>query len=317
MLLPRLTSQPRLPEGDAVFVLNGPTMGTTWSVRAVALEASPPDGLRNAVEVELAQIIAEMSHWESTSSLSWFNAAPAGSWFDLPPAFAAVMDEALRWAEASDGAVDPTLGALVDLWGFGPPGPRLSEPSDAEIAEARTVCGWSRLERDGPRLRQPGGLRLDLSGVAKGHAVDRVSERLTQLGVADHLVEIGGELKGQGLAPDGMPWWVELEPVSGASAPRTLVGLHRLAVATSGDARWAHTLDGRTGRPVANGVASVSVVHPCCMTADAVATALTVLGAQDGLALAERHDIAAMIVVREGEQVVEHTSSAFADLLSE
>lgn len=317
MLLPRLSAAPRPPSGDTVYVIDGLTMGTTWRVRAVGDQAMPPEGLREAIEAELVSVIAEMSHWEPSSLLSQFNAAPAGTWTDLPPAFAAVMDEALRWAELSDGAIDPTLGALVDLWGFGPPGPRIGVPTEAEVTAARAVSGRNRLERDGTRIRQPGGLRLDLSGIAKGHAADRVSDRLQALGVTDHLVEIGGELKGLGVSPDGMPWWVALEAVEGSTEPRFLIGLHGLSVATSGDARWAHTIDGRTGRPIANDVASVSVIHPCCMTADALATALTVLGPKHGLAFAATHDIAALIVSRGERGVIEHVSPAFADLLEE
>src|SRR5690606_581540 len=155
-----------------------------------------------------------------------------------------------------NGAVDPTLGALVDLWGFGPPGPRpldafgqgVTVPLEDEIIAARALSGWGRLRlnRAARGVQQLGGFKLDLSGIAKGHAVDKVSERLTAMGATHHLVEIGGELRGAGVKPDGRPWWAELQQAPGAPAPRTVAALFDMAVATSGD--WVRNFEvhGRT-----------------------------------------------------------------------
>lgn len=303
-------------------------MGTTWSVRLTPpLEASRAQ-FQAAVEQELAGVIALFSHWEPSSELSRWNNAPAGTWAMSEP-FWTVLDEAMNLAADTDGAVDPTLGALVDLWGFGPPGPRASGlPTEDEIEAALAVSGWGRLRmiRPGRGLVQPGGMRLDLSGVAKGHAVDRVSDRLTALGATHHLVEIGGELRGAGVKPDGLPWWTELEAAPGATAPRTLAALFDIAVATSGDGerhfevfghRYSHTLDGRTGRPIRNGVASVSVFADTALRADAVATALTVMGPEDGAAWAEAMEVAALFTVRGPEGVTEIITPAAAAMLEE
>ena len=276
--------------------LGGETMGTRWNVRCVLPPAMPLACLEAAIVARLAGLVAEMSHWDEASRLCAFNAAPVDSWTALPPDFAHVMARGLAIAAATDGAFDPAIGRLVDLWGFGPT-PATAPPGRKAIADALACGGWERLALREGRLRQPGGLSLDLSGIAKGHAVDAVAALLTAMGVAHALVEIGGELAGRGVKPDGRPWWVDLEPPPGTDVAPLRIALHGIAVATSGDyVRGAHTIDPRTGHPVTNGVVSASVVHEKALDADAWATALTVLGREAGVALAEREGIAARIV---------------------
>ncbi|HWQ87558.1 FAD:protein FMN transferase [Brevundimonas sp.] len=302
-------------------------MGTTWAVRLVPPPGPDRAAFQTAIEAELAAVVALFSHWDPTSELARLNAAPPGFWAVSQP-FWDLLNTALDLADDTNGAVDPTLGALVDLWGFGPPGPRTDIPSDDEIAAARALSGWGvlRLNREARAVQQLGGVKLDLSGIAKGHAVDRVSERLTALGAVHHLVEIGGELRGAGVKPGGHPWWVELQQAPGTPAPRTAAALFDIAVATSGDwvrrfgsadRIYSHTIDGRTGRPVDNGVASVTVLADTALHADAMATALTVMGPAEGLAWAEALGIAAAFVVRTDGGLVEVVSSAFAAMAAE
>jgi FAD:protein FMN transferase len=299
----------------AVTQLGGATMGTGWSVRAVLPPRLDAPAVQATVEARLAGLVAEMSHWEPDSLLSCFNCAAAGSWHALPPDFAAVVAAGLDVAARSDGAFDPALGALVDAWGYGP-APR--ERVDlAEVASASAVSGWPRLVWDGAgrRLRQPGGCRLDLSGIAKGYAVDAVAGMLADMGVRHALVEIGGELAGWGVRPDLEPWWVELE--TPAEMPPLRVALHGLSVATSGDyVRGLHTIDGRSGRPVGHAL-GVSVLHDSAMLADAWASALTVAGPGDGerLAIAER--LAVRALWREEGRVREWLSPAMLAMLAD
>jgi thiamine biosynthesis lipoprotein len=147
-----------------------------------------------------------------------------------------------------------------------------------------------------------------------------VSDALTAAGIASHLVEIGGELRGEGVKPDGQPWWVALEAAPGRTGAGTLVALHGLSVATSGcyrrcfavdGRRFAHTIDPATGRPLADPPLAVTVLHRSCMAADALATALTVLGPDAGLEHAEQHDVAALVVTARGERA----SPAFTAML--
>jgi thiamine biosynthesis lipoprotein len=239
-----------------------------------------------------------------------------------------VLAHALEVAGDTGGAYDPTVGPLVDLWGFGPAPRRHTRPPADAIAAARARTGWARLTLDarGRRARQPGGVSVDLSSIAKGFAVDEVAAYLRRLGVTSYLVEIGGELRGHGTKPDGTPWWVALErppalPGAGSGAGDLIVALHGLSVATSGDYRrffedggqcYSHTIDPRTGCPVEHGLASVTVLHPECMIADALATALMVLGAAAGLAYARRCGLMALFVDRGARGVEERMTPSFA-----
>jgi thiamine biosynthesis lipoprotein len=323
------------PPGSRLHAVRGTSMGTDWSARLV-LPPGVEHDLQGALQQELDAIVAQMSHWDEGSLLSRYNRAPAGSWHALPPQFFAVMAYALSVSGDTGGAYDPAAGALVNLWGFGPAG-RYDQagfyaPSrdavDAVLARRRTR--QPLLDREGRRLLQPGGAVLDLSSVAKGHAVDCLARRLEALDLRHYLVEVGGELRGAGVKPDGQPWWVELEGVPDApGAPvapvaQSVVALHGLAVATSGDyrryfhhahRRASHTLDPRTGYPVDNGIASVTVLAPTCMTADALSTALTVMGVEAGLPFAEGRGLAARFLLREDGGLREVLTPAWRALL--
>lgn len=316
-LLPR-------PQAGSVQTLAGQSMGTSWSVKLAGVAPASLAGWQTLIEAELAEVVAQMSHWAPDSALGRFNRAAAGSWQLLPPALRVVLEAGLRIARASDGAFDPAVGALVNLWGFGPPGPRQGLPAEAELALARAHSGWQQLRHEGEQWLQPGGLQLDLSGIAKGYAVDAVSERLQAAGVPAALVEVGGELRGFGVKPDAQPWWVAIAAPPGAALPEQIVALHGLAMASSGDylrhfehagRRYAHTLDPRSGRPLVQAPASVTVLHPSCMLADAHATAITVLGAEAGMAYARQHDLAAYLLERRPGALREHWSPAYATLL--
>lgn len=296
---------PRRADPATLQQIGGQTMGTTWSLRFDNPRMVPLDVVRGAVETALARVITQMSHWEADSELSRYNRAPAGSVHALAPAFAKVMTCALHWADASNGALDPTVGPLVRLWGFGPQGSANAQaPSPELLRIARDACGWHRLGFNAANatLQQPGGLTLDLSGVAKGFAVDHVVEALQALAIENLLVEIGGELRGEGRRPDGRPWTVQVDGLS------QTFDLEGQAAATSGDRwhlreqdgrRWSHTIDPRNGEPIDNALASVTVLHPQCMQADALATVLTVLGPAEGLAFADAMDVAALFIERQ------------------
>lgn len=331
VLIP-LDLAPAVPApGSRVHACAGASMGTTWSARVVLAGDDAAHGLQAALQAELDAIVVQMSHWDEDSLLSRYNRAPAGTWIELPAQFFDVMDYALWARDASGGALDPAAGSLVTLWGFGPvrryDGAGFYAPDTHAVAriQAQRAEATIALDRERRRLLQPGGATLDLSSVAKGYAVDRLAFCLAQRGLQHYLVEAGGELRGAGVKPDGQPWWVEIEGVpDGADAAPAVVALHGLAIATSGDYRQyfrqgaqrvSHTLDPRTGWPIANDVASVTVLAPSCMAADALSTALTVLGPVDGLAFARRHGLAARFLVRRAGTLDEVQSPAWKALL--
>lgn len=336
VLIPPTESAPSRPPSDVIWSLSGATMGTTWSARVIAPPGSDEAAFQTAIQAELDAVVGLFSPWEPASEVSRFNAAPTGVWALSQP-FWDLLNAAMDIADDTNGAVDPTLGAIVDLWGFGPPGPRdrlTPVPSDDEIEAARKLGGWQalRMNREARAAVQPGGLKLDFSAIAKGHAVDRVSDRLAALGATSHLVEIGGELKGCGVKPDAQPWWVEIEqppPLPGSDQPpfpRTVAALFDIAVATSGDYRRAfahgerlypHTIDGESGRPIDNGLASVTVLHASAMKADAFSTALTVMGPYDGPEFAESLGLAAHFIQRTERGPIERMTRAWTAMMDE
>ncbi|NHZ98283.1 FAD:protein FMN transferase [Massilia sp. CCM 8734] len=331
VLVPLAIAPALPPRTSMLHELGGATMGTTWSARVMA----PPDtrpAMLEALQRQLDLVVAQMSHWERDSNLSRFNSAPAGNWHRLPDAFFTVLSYALEVAEDSGGAYDPCAGALVNAWGFGAR-QRYNEanfyaplPAATQAIVARADRQRLQLDRASRRALQAGGVQIDLSSVAKGYAVDLLARCLEAHGLFHYLVEIGGELRGAGTKADGQPWWVALEGVPGAGegAGPTMVALHGLAIATSGDyrryfehggRRASHTLDPRTGAPIRNDVASVTVLHAECMAADALSTALSVMGPEEGLALAERRKLAARFLLRHDGGLREVVSSAYQELL--
>lgn len=320
---------PQLPLGE-LHTLTGQTMGTTWTVRYINTNQQAEAAVRALIQRALDLVVGQMSTWQSDSSISIFNSAGANTWHTLPSACFEVLDCALNVAADTEGAFDPTVGAVVNLWGFGPDGQRASPPSSTEVMAAHANTGYQKLQLDkvNQRILQTGGLYIDFSGIAKGYSVDLIAQALTAAGIDNYLVEVGGELLGAGIKPDGQPWWVALETspaVSGVT--ESIVALHGLAIATSGDYQryfeyqgrhYAHTIDPRTGFPIdyaSNPLVSVSVIHTKCMMADALATALTVMGTQAALAYAEQRKIAVRLVEQTDDGYQEFFSSEFRAML--
>jgi len=316
--------------GRSLTRLTGATMGTGYSVKIPGLPAGL-DG--QALERDIAAILGavdrRMSTYRPESELSRFNGGGAGMWHPVSGDTRAVVAEALRVSRLSRGAFDATVGPLVELWGFGPGGGGRALPSRRRIAD-----GLRRLDHHKVRTRasppalakEQGDLRVDLSGIAKGFGVDKVTEHLRRLGIRDYLVEVGGEFSGRGYSPRGDGWRIGIEkPDSARPTVRRVVRLGDRALATSGDyriffehggARYSHIIDPRDGRPVAHGLASVTVVAPSTMAADALSTALMVLGPERGLDLARREGIAAFFIAKRGDGFVDIASPAFAPYLS-
>jgi FAD:protein FMN transferase len=302
---------------------SGESMGTRWTVKVCARQRPDAAAVQRTIEAQLDSVDRQMSTWRADSDLSRYNTAAAQRWVELPADCYRVVTTALAIARETGGAYDPTVGRLVNLWGFGPDGRRDAPPLPAAIERARADCGWQRLRCDDARgaVWQPGGVFLDLSAIAKGFAVDQVCAALHEAQIRDYLVEVGGELRARGCRGDGRPWYVAIEsPEKETQMP--LVGvLCDGAIATSGDylryfesagQRYSHTIDPRTAEPVSHALAAVTVLHEETMLADAYATAFSVLGADDGLAFAQRHGIAARFVSRAAQGLATVESSAFA-----
>jgi thiamine biosynthesis lipoprotein len=297
--------------------LHGPTMGTRWSVSVDADSTVELVALRQDLAAAVEQVDAQMSPWKPDSDLMRLNRAPLDTWVALPAQLLEVLDCALDVQRLSAGAFDPCVGALVNAWGFG----AVRDAPDAQaIRAARSAMprdADARLDLDRPasRARMRAPLQLDLCGIAKGYAVDRMVAVLQRYGVRHALASLDGELRAVGSQSSGAPWAVALErPEAGCRAVHGVIELEDLAVATSGDyrcflqvgdAHLAHTMDAQRSAPVNNAVASVTVLAQTCMQADAWATALLVAGPDKGLAMAQRMGLDVLFLLRRAEGLIE------------
>jgi len=314
------------PGKAPLYELAGSAMGTTWSIKVASL----PDGtdriaLRDELESLLARTEQALSTYVSGSVLSRFNASRSTDWIAVPVELCTIVDVALGISEMTGGAFDVTVGPLVNLWGFGPDG-SISEPPPADqIASVRAATGYRKLHADcdRPALKKDRpDLYVDLSAFAKGYTVDKLAHVLDTRGVVNYLVEIGGELKARGRNARDTEWAIAVEePLLTGRSVQTIVGLRDSGMATSGDYRnyfrhadtlYSHTIDPRTGAPIAHDGASVTVVAESTGFADAMATALLVLGPDAGMEFADRHAIAAYFLVRSDDGLDERRSERFA-----
>ena len=289
-------------------------MGTSWEVKLSGTRLRPNDirAAAAASERALDEVVALMSTWEPDSEISRFNAHHSEAPFPVTPETLEVVIAAQVVSRTTGGAFDITVGPLVDAWGFGPDGPPEIPPDPERIEAIQQEVGFQRLEVDslaGTLRKKKSKLEIDLSAIAKGYAVDQVARALDDLGHHDYLIEVGGEIRTAGQKNGGRAWRVAIErPSEGDRAIQETLELTDLSMATSGDyrnyyqqgdKRISHTVDPRTGSPIRHGLASVSVVDPSAMQADAWATALNVLGPESGYALAESQEVAAYFILRQ------------------
>jgi thiamine biosynthesis lipoprotein len=323
-------------DSDPTINLNGLTMGTTWSVKAVPdvsdeSAAAKRQAIWDLVDAQLNAVNDRMSHYLETSEISQFNNSSASTPFSISQDTADVLREALRIGEITSGALDITVGPLVDAWGFGPPGEPPESPSNKEIEQLLKTTGLEHLHLDiaaSTLTKDNPAVRINLSSIAKGYGVDRVADALLDAGYNNFMVEIGGEVRVNGHRTDGQPWHVAVErpQLSGRSLQEVLT-LNKGSLATSGDYRIFRELDGRrvshiidphTGRPVDHSLASVSVFDSLCIRADGFATALLVLGPDRGFELAEELELAALFLTRNNrDQIEEKATTRFKELLME
>ena len=294
----------------------GKTMGTTYSVvvNQQLLLGQPVkyQALQDQINTELIRINRLMSTYDTASQVSQFNAQSVGETFAVHPDLHRVLRTSQVLSELSGGAFDVTVGALVNLWGFGPEASFPAVPSPVAVKMARKSVGYQALEVNPGNylIRKRKALYIDLSAIAKGFAVDQLSRLLRAQGYQDFLVEIGGELFASGRAPGNRPWQVGIElPSALGRAIYTNLPLQNMAMATSGDyrnyfeqggKRYSHTIDPRTGYPIDHSLVSVTVLAESAMLADAWATAISVLGAGMGLQLANRQQLAVLAIVKTG-----------------
>lgn len=292
--------------------LSGPTMGTRYNITLYPPEDVELDAkvIQQEIDASLVRINQQMLTYIKDSEISRFNDSQSTDWFPISPEFLKVTAAAQAISAMSKGAFDITVGPLVDLWGFGP-NFKNNNPDDEAIEAARALMGYQRLElqQSPPALRkQIAGLRIDLSAIAKGYAVDALAEQLEAKGITSYLVEVGGEIRAHGRKVNGDLWRIAIEkPSTTERIIQEGILLDNVGVATSGDyrnyferdgERYSHTIDPATGKPIKHRLASVTVLHESSMMADGLATALMVLGEKQGETFLKDNNLSGYMISR-------------------
>lgn len=317
--------------------LEGKTMGTTYHISYIddgkAANLPEPKAVQQQLDALLKEVNSQMSTYQKDSQISKFNQfREVNTPFAVVADFAKVVKEAIRLNKVTDGALDITVGPLVNLWGFGPDKRLNKVPTSEQIAERSAWVGLEKLsvqEKDNQfaLLKSEPNLYIDLSSIAKGFGVDKVAEQLESLGLNNYLVEIGGELRGKGKNLQGKAWQIAIEkPVlEQGSAIETIVPLDNKGFATSGSYRnyfedeqgnrLSHIIDPQQHKPIQHNLASITVIADNSMTADGLSTGLFVLGPEKALAVAEREKLAVFLIIKEGQNYQTKMSSEFEKLI--
>lgn len=330
-----LTACEKAPEQVS---FSGKTMGTTYHIKYIdngETQLPKAEEVQRQLDELLKTVNDEMSTYQKDSEISQFNHnTDANQPFTISADFAKVVKEAIRLNKVTEGALDVTVGPLVNLWGFGPDKRLNKVPSAEQIAERAAIVGIDKFSLDDTSdkatlTKSVKGLYLDLSSIAKGFGVDKLAEHLEQLGVSNYLVEIGGELRGKGDNLQGQPWRIAIEQPNFAQGEsvQIVVPLHNLGMATSGNYRnyfedengnrISHIIDPSQLRPVSHNLASITVLAPTTMTADGLSTGLFVLGTEKALTIAEKEKLAIFLISKKGDNFETQMSSEFKKLVDQ
>ncbi|ANF62163.1 thiamine biosynthesis protein ApbE [[Haemophilus] ducreyi] len=320
------------------ITLQGKTMGTTYTVKYIddgkIANLPTAEQVKKQLDDVLKVVNDEMSTYQLDSQISRFNKLrEVNTPFEISPDFATVVAEAIRLNKITEGALDVTVGPLVNLWGFGPDRRLDKQPSAAQINQRAAFVGIDKLalniEHKPTLTKSVPNLYLDLSSIAKGFGVDKIADQLEMLGLENYLVEVGGELRGKGKNLQGLNWQIAIEKPNfeQGQAVQITVPLHNLGMATSGNYRnyfedeqgnrLSHIIDPKALKPVNHKLASITVLAPTSMTADGLSTGLFVLGAEKALEVAEREKLAIFLIIKNGDGFETQMSSQFKKLIDQ
>lgn len=306
---------------------SGAIMGTNYTIKTPFVPITlNKNTLQSDIKNLLDTVESIMSTYQTDSELSRFNSSQSLQWQAVSRPLFTVLKEAQRINKLTTGAFDITIGPIVNLWGFGVDTTAYNTPNTTliETQLQKTGSDYLQLDETTQHIKKTiPSLYLDLSAIAKGYAVDQVAERLEQYGIADYMVEIGGELKLKGKSASNKHWQIAIEkPITTNRAIQKVLSLSDIALATSGDYRnyfkvdnvhFSHIIDPRTGNPITHQLTAITVLADTAMTADAMATALLVLGPEHGYYLAQKEGIEALFIIKNKQGFVEKASSAFIE----
>ena len=312
------------------MVLEGKTMGTVWRVSVAGVDPQRKAALQQLIQQQLDRDDGELSTWKSDSVLSHFNQYQGNAPQPVSADMADIVTEALRIGHKTSGAMDITVGPLVNLWGFGPTKQPAHTPSEAEIAAAKALTGLQHLRViqgvDGQWLQKDlPGLYVDLSTMGEGYATDHLARLMEQQGITDYLVSVGGAVLSRGVNANLQPWRVAIQkPTDRQNAVQAIVDINGHGISTSGSyrnyyeldgKRISHVIDPQTGRPITHNLVSVTVIAPTALEADAWDTGLMVLGTEKAKEIVREQGLAVYMIVREGEGFKTWMSPQFASFL--
>lgn len=313
-----------------LMTINGLTMGTSYSIKIVPNGNEPDkDTVHTSIENILADINQAMSTYINDSELSLFNQSRITDWQVLSADLYRVIQHGNQVSSVSSGAFDITVGPLVNLWGFGPDPYTRDIPSASVIQSIKQHTGFEKLVFDETTQRISKSdpiVTIDLSGIAKGFAVDKIAQYLNGLGIEDYLVEIGGELIGKGMNAKQQAWQIGIEQAKPLErSVQRIISLDNIAMATSGDyrnyfekdgVRYSHTINPVSGKPISHTLAAVTVLHSSAMHADALATAFMVSGPEKSLALANKIGVALYMIIKTNVGFKERYNESFRPYLA-
>lgn len=322
-------SAPATPKA-AVTVLEGKTMGTFWRVSVVGVDKSRAEELRTKVQTQLDGDDRLLSTWKNDSALMRFNHSRSTTPWPVNKAMADIVTESLRIGRKTQGAMDITVGPLVNLWGFGPDKQPVSTPTQAQIDAAKARTGLDKLtvinRADRQYLQKSiPDLYVDLSTVGEGYAADHLARLMTEEGISRYLVSVGGALVSRGMNADGQPWRVAIQkPTDRENAVQAIVDINGHGISTSGSyrnyyeldgKRISHVIDPQTGRPITHKLVSVTVIAPTALEADAWDTGLMVLGTEKAQQVVREQGLAVYMIMKEGDGFTTWMSPQFRAFL--
>ena len=313
--------QPKLQE------LTGHTMGTTYSMKWPASYELEPAQIKSNVTAALNAVNQQMSTYINDSELSRFNQAKAPVSMEVSSELAQLVQQSIDLHAYTKGYFDVSIGPLVNIWGFGPDDINTNAPDDVKIRDAKAKVGIEAISVAGTTVAKNADRYIDLSAIAKGYGVDKLADIMEHHGVQHYLVEIGGEIRTKGQKAEGKPWRIAIEkPDAVGRSVHKVLAMPDTGMATSGDyrnyfevdgERFSHTINPNTGRPTRHKLASVTVFDPSCARADALATAMLVMGETKAQDFAKLNKIPAYFIIREGEGFKTSQSPSFDSWLNQ
>ena len=316
--------------GGQNLVLEGKTMGTSWRVSAAGVDPARAGALRQKIQAQLDADDMQLSTWKTDSALMRFNRSTSIAPWPVPEAMADIVTQALRIGKKTGGAMDITVGPLVNLWGFGPDKQPLKTPSAAQIAAAKARTGLQHLSvinKSGSQYLQKNlpNLYVDLSTVGEGYAADHLAQLMSQEGISRYLVSVGGALVSRGTSGRDAPWRVAIQkPTDRENAVQAVVDINGHGISTSGSyrnyyeldgRRISHVIDPRTGAPIQHNLVSVTVIAPTALEADGWDTGLMVLGLEKAKEVVQQQGLAVYMIYKQGDTFRSWMSPQFTPFL--